>query len=195
MMNAASRRDRPAPGRRTLARVASIVTPDSILRWHRELVARKWTYAARRAGRPGVLAEIRRLVVRMATENPTWCYTRIQGALKNLGHRVARSTVAKILREHGLPPSRQRSITRHTFLRAHWRAFPGGRFLHDRGLDGARAGHLLHGVCDRTPLAPGPDSGVRSHYSARTGFLVATSMASNSRSGITRRIYATRSPL
>jgi HTH-like domain len=109
-------------GRRTLARMASIVTPDTILRWHRELVARKWTYAARRAGRPGVQAEIRRLVVRMATENPTWGYTRIQGALKNLGHRVARSTVAKILREQGIPPSRQRPIMWHTFLRAHWRA-------------------------------------------------------------------------
>ena len=116
-------------GRRTLAQVASIVTPDTILRWHRELVARKWTYAARRAGRPGVLAEIRRLVVRMATENPTWGYTRIQGALKNLGHRVARSTVAKILREHGIPPSRQRPITWHTFLRAHWRALLAADFF------------------------------------------------------------------
>jgi putative transposase len=59
-------------GRRVLAQVATIVTPDTILRWHRHLIARKWTYSKRRPGRPGVLPEIRRLVVRMATENPTW---------------------------------------------------------------------------------------------------------------------------
>jgi hypothetical protein len=58
-------------GRRRLRDVATIVTPDTILRWHRQLIARKWTYAKKRGGRPGVLAEIRRLVVRMAEENPT----------------------------------------------------------------------------------------------------------------------------
>jgi hypothetical protein len=58
--------------RRRLAQVAAIVTPDTILRWHRQLIARKWTYAKSRPGRPGVLAEIRHLVIRMATENPTW---------------------------------------------------------------------------------------------------------------------------
>jgi putative transposase len=67
-------------GRRRLMQVATIVTPDTILRWHPELIARKWTYSNRQPGRPAVLAEIRRLVVRMATENPTWGYTRIQGA-------------------------------------------------------------------------------------------------------------------
>jgi putative transposase len=116
-------------GRRTLVQVASIVTPETILRWHRELVARKWTYGARRVGRPGVQAEIRRLVARMATDNPSWGYTRIQGALKSLGHRVARSTVAKILREHGIPPSRERPNTWHTFLRAHWRALLAADFF------------------------------------------------------------------
>jgi serine/threonine protein kinase len=63
-----------------------------------------------------------RLVVRMGTENPSWGYTRIRGALKNLGHRVARSTIAKILKEHGIPPSRERPMTWRTFLRAHWPA-------------------------------------------------------------------------
>jgi len=63
-------------GRRRLGEVATIVTPDTILRWHRQLIASRWTYAKRRGGRPGVLAEIRRLVVRMAEENPTWGYTR-----------------------------------------------------------------------------------------------------------------------
>ena len=109
-------------GRRILADVATIVTPDTILRWHRELIARKWTYATSRPGRPGVQVEIRRLVVRMATDNPTWGYTRIQGALKNLDHRVARSTIAKILKEQGIPPTRERPMPWRTFLRAHWHA-------------------------------------------------------------------------
>ena len=95
-------------GRRILTDVATIVTPDTILRWHRELIVRKWTYPKRRAGRPAVLPTIRRLVVRMATENPTSGYTRIQGALKNLGHRVARSTIATILKQQGVPPSGER---------------------------------------------------------------------------------------
>jgi putative transposase len=66
-------------GRGVLREVATLVTPDTILRWHRELIARKWTHSRRRQGRPGVLAEIQRHVVRMATENPNWGYTRIQG--------------------------------------------------------------------------------------------------------------------
>src|SRR4029453_17543081 len=84
-------------GRQILVEGATIVTPETILRWHRLLTAREWAYQKGRRGRPGVLAEIRCLPVRMATENPSWGYTRIQGALKNLGHRVARSTIATIL--------------------------------------------------------------------------------------------------
>src|SRR6476659_3856340 len=76
-------------GRATLRDIATIATPDTLLRWHRQLIARKWTFA-RQPGRRGVLIEIRQLVVRMATENPTWGFTRIQGALKNVGHRVGR---------------------------------------------------------------------------------------------------------
>jgi hypothetical protein len=116
-------------GRAVLRDVATLVTPDTILRWHRELVARKWIYARRRAGRPGVLAEIRRLVVRMAMENPTWGYTRIQGALKNMGHRVARSTIATILKVEGLPPSGERPTSWRTFLRAHWPALVAADFF------------------------------------------------------------------
>ena len=106
----------------TLREVATIATPDTILRWHRELVLRKRTYAGRRGGRPGLHAHIRALVVRMATENATWGYTRIQGALKNLGYRVGRSTIARILKEHSIPPTRQRPMTWRTFVRAHWPA-------------------------------------------------------------------------
>src|SRR5258705_7633818 len=67
-------------GRRRLREIATIITPDTLLRWHRQLIARKWTYAKPASSRRGVLAEIGRLVVRMAEENPTWGYTRILGA-------------------------------------------------------------------------------------------------------------------
>ena len=116
-------------GRAVLRDVATLVTPDTILRWHRELIARKWTYTRQRPGRPGVLAEIRRLVLRMATENPSWGYTRMQGALKNVGHRVARSTIASILKAEGIPPSRERPTTWRTFLRAHWPALMAADFF------------------------------------------------------------------
>ncbi|MGH9200202.1 MAG: integrase core domain-containing protein [Vicinamibacterales bacterium] len=116
-------------GRRLLVQVATIVTPDTVLRWHRQLIARKWTYRKGRPGRRCVLAEVRRLVVRMATENPSWGYTRIQGALKNLGHRVARSTIATILKTQGIPPSGERPSSWQAFLRAHWRALMAADFF------------------------------------------------------------------
>lgn len=115
-------------GRRTLREIASIATPDTLLRWHRPLVARKGTSRICR-GRRVVLAEIERLVVRMAGENPTWGYTRIQGALQNVGHRVGCSTIARILRAHGLPPVPQRHTSWQTFLRAHWGAIAGADFF------------------------------------------------------------------
>jgi putative transposase len=116
-------------GRRLLAHVATIVTPDTILRWHRELVACKWMYRAR-CGRPaGLQAHLRALVIRMVTENPTWGYTRIQGALKNLGHCVGRSTIARILRAEGIPPGRQRPMTWRTFVQAHWPALVAADFF------------------------------------------------------------------
>ena len=102
-------------GRRALSDLTTIVTPDTILRWHRQLIARKWTYA-KGPRPPGVLVEIRRLVVRMAEENPTWGYTRIRGALKNVGHRVGRSTIARILKAHGLPPVPERPRRRRLSL-------------------------------------------------------------------------------
>ena len=85
-------------GRARLRTLASLVTPDTLLRWHRQLVARTWTYPRHSRGRARVLQEIQRLVVRIANENPTWGYTRMQGALKIVGHRVGRSTIARILR-------------------------------------------------------------------------------------------------
>jgi len=116
-------------GRRRLCEIATIVTPDTLLRWHRQLIARKWTYVRSPASRRGVLAEIQRLVVRMAQENPTWGYTRIQGALQNVGHRVGRSTIARILKAHGLPPVPERPTSWQTFLRAHWGVIAGADFF------------------------------------------------------------------
>ena len=115
-------------GRAALRHIATIATPDTLLRWHRQLIARKCTYA-RKSGRRGVLVEIRQLVVRMATENPTWGYTRIQGALSHVGHRVGRSTIRRILKAAGLPPAPQRPTSWQTFLRAHWGAIAGADFF------------------------------------------------------------------
>ena len=115
-------------GRAALREIATIATPDTLLRWHRQLIARKWTYASK-PGRRGVLLEIRRLVVRMAEENPTWGYTRIQGALKNVGHRVGRSTIRRILKAAGLPPVPQRPTSWQTFLKAHWGVIAGADFF------------------------------------------------------------------
>jgi transposase InsO family protein len=109
-------------GRRVLMEIRSIVTPDTLLAWHRALIARKYDGHLRRGpGRPPVTAEIREWVVRMATENRSWGYTRIQGALANLDHHVSRGTIANILRQHGIEPApeRQKRTTWQEFLRTH----------------------------------------------------------------------------
>ena len=81
-------------GRRRLGDIAGIVTPDTILRWYRRLVAKKYDGSTvRRAGRPRTTPDLAALVVRLATENPTWGYTRIRGGLTHLGHDVARNTI------------------------------------------------------------------------------------------------------
>jgi hypothetical protein len=92
-----------ALGRKALTQVAGIVTPDTILRWYRRLVATKYDGSTRRGrGRPMTPRKLADLVVRMASENPRWGYTRIRGALANLGHDVARNTVKRILQDHGV---------------------------------------------------------------------------------------------
>jgi putative transposase len=116
-------------GRAALREVATIVTPDTLLRWHRQLIARKWTYPKLGTSRRGVMAEIRELIRRMAEENPSWGYTRIQGALNNVGHHVGRSTIARILRAAGVPPVPERPTSWHTFLRAHWSAIAAADFF------------------------------------------------------------------
>jgi transposase InsO family protein len=112
-----------ALGRRHLAAVAGIVTPDTILRWYRRLVATKYDGSqTRRPGRPATKPDIAALVVRMANENPTWGYTRIRGGLKHLGHDVARNTIKAILKDRGIEPAPERGskMPWKTFLAAHW---------------------------------------------------------------------------
>ena len=111
-----------AVGRRRLRDLAGIVTPDTILRWYRELVAKKYDGQTRgRRGRPASAPSVQQLVVRFATDNPSWGYTRIRGALHNLGHAVGRNTIKRILLASGLEPapSRSKQMPWKTFLKAH----------------------------------------------------------------------------
>jgi putative transposase len=82
-----------------------IVSPQTILRWHRELVARKWTYKHARTGRPPLDPGLVALIVWMARTNPRWGCTRIKGELQGLGHRVGTTTIRTILRRAGIPPA------------------------------------------------------------------------------------------
>jgi transposase InsO family protein len=94
-----------------------LVTPDTLLRWHRRRIARHWTQPSRRPGRPSTAIEIRQLVLRLAAENPTWGYRRIHGELIGLGHRLASSTVWQILKANSIDPSPDRSeVTWSQFL-------------------------------------------------------------------------------
>jgi hypothetical protein len=119
-------------GRRALRDIATIVSPDTLLAWHRRLIAHPYDGSVRRGpGRPPVPAEVRASIVRMATENRTWGYTRIQGAQANLNHQVGRGTIANILRAHGLEPApdRVKQTTRAEFLKTHWAVLAAADFF------------------------------------------------------------------
>jgi putative transposase len=125
-------------GRKLLAEVASLVTPDTPLAWHRKLIAQKYDrHDKRKPGRPRTQEQLENLVIRMMEENRTWGYRRIQGAMSHLSYTLARSTIADILRRHGIEPAPQRSRKANwkEFLRQHWELIGCG-FLYGRGLDG-----------------------------------------------------------
>jgi len=119
-------------GRKALNDLDSIVSPATLLRWHRELVAKKWTFLTRRQpGRPRTRIDIEQLIVRMGNENPSWGYTRIQGALNNLDIHVGRGTIRRILKDHLIEPapSRGRRISWSTFLKVDWRGLAASDFF------------------------------------------------------------------
>jgi putative transposase len=108
------------------------VTPATLLAWHRRLVTRKWDYTSRRRpGRPSTAAAIRKLVIRMATDNPAWGHRRVQGELVKLGHPIAASTVWQILHDAGIGPAPRRTgPTWKQFLNAQARGILAADFVH-----------------------------------------------------------------
>jgi transposase len=112
-------------GRTRLKEIATMATPDTLMRWYHRLIAQKFDGSRHRCrlGRPRVIEAIEQLVVRMAEENPRWGYRRIQGALANLGYEIDASTVRNILRRHHMDPAprrRQTGMSWTQFLRLHW---------------------------------------------------------------------------
>lgn len=116
-------------GRNLLEKTATIAQAETILRWHRELIEPNRDFKANHnaIGRPPVDQEIEDLVLRLARENESWGYKRIEGALDNLGFAICSSTVANILKKHGIEPapSRKRTTNWSTFIKAHWDVFEG----------------------------------------------------------------------
>ncbi len=117
-----------------------IVTPDTVLRWHRDLLRRRHAKASRpkRPGRPRTVRSIRALVLRLARENSSWGYRRIHGELASLGIKVAAGTVWNILKEHGIEPAPERDHTTWaTFLRSRAQAILAADFFKTKTLNGA----------------------------------------------------------
>jgi putative transposase len=112
-------------GRARLKEMATIATPDTLMRWYQRLIAQKFdgSQHRRQLGRPRVPEDVEQLVVRMAEENPSWGYRRIQGALANLGHHIDKITVRNILHRHAMDPApirRQAGMNWSQFLKLHW---------------------------------------------------------------------------
>jgi putative transposase len=126
------RKGRPL-GRKQLAEIASLATPETILRWYRERVAAKYDGSRTRGtpGRPPARGDKVEQLLTMARENPSWGYTRLRGALNNLGFDLGRSTIQRILGQHGIEPAplRGRTMPWKTFLKAHWGAIAAADFF------------------------------------------------------------------
>lgn len=123
-----------------LRQLPLIVSPDTVLRWHRELLRRRHAKASRpkRPGRPRTVRPVRGLVLRLARENPSWGYRRIHGELASLGIKVAAATVWNILKEHGIDPSPERDHTTWAaFLRSQAQAILAADFFETKTLSGA----------------------------------------------------------
>ncbi len=119
----------PTTTRTRLEEIMLLFKPDTVLRWHRDLVKRKWTFRQDRPiGRPAVAAELEALIVRLATENPRWGYSKIQGELIKLGHTISRCSVRNVLKHRHIPPSPQRKQQG-----TNWRTFL-GHYAEDVGL-------------------------------------------------------------
>ena len=145
--------------RQRLDQVIIIFKPETVLRWHRDLVRKKWTYKQKgKPGRPRITAEVEALIVRMAKENDSWGYERIQGELFKLGHTVCPNTVGNILKRHGITPASERSSSSWRKFLGHYKeqmlacdffhyrdqSFP--RFFGDRSQNHLRS--LLHRTGD-----------------------------------------------
>ena len=138
-----------ALGRKALRELTTIVTPDTILRWHRKLVANKWDHSEKRksVGRPRIRQVIVDLILRFAKQNSTWGYDRIQGALASVGYHISDSTVGNILKANGIEPApdRQRQTTWARFSKRTetcWR-----RSISPRSRSGPRAGWSRSTCC------------------------------------------------
>ncbi len=143
-------------GRKQLGKIATIAQADTILRWHRELIQPKGdSKPLGKLGRPRTDQEVANLVLHMARENVSWGYKRIEGALHNLDYSICSSTVANILKQHGIEPapSRQGTISWSTFLKSHWETFEGSD-LNAIRLWLAERLNCLFGKTSRSDVAP-----------------------------------------
>ena len=142
----------------TPRRLGLLITPATILRWHRQLAARRWTTTPNRPGRPAIPAGVRALVVRLAAENPTWGYRRIHGELAGLGYQIGASTVWTVLHTAGIDPHLGEPV-------------PPGRSFYER-----RRTRSSPATC--STLTPSPCAGCTRSSSSNTAPAGCTSLAS-----------------
>jgi putative transposase len=128
-----------------------IVTPGTLLRWHRRMVTRKWTQP-KAPGRPPLAGELAELIAKLAKDNPSWGVVRIQGELRRLGHWIGAGTIRKILRSHRIPPPTARDDRWRTFLHAHAKTILAVDFFH---IDCAATLTRLYVLVTRTPSPEG----------------------------------------